>query len=240
MTSKTFRKMLTALCAGLLLIPYGPASALDQTDGGDAPPPIELRGITIEYAVLNDTGGLVWETPSPATPNAVPNVSQRLRFRATVTNRRPGARIRLRALFHEVCPPPDAGKSFLSKLRHLTESDPGSLTADPADDEEQSVKPDGTVSIEMLVHCDDCAENSCGKKCGRDRDHLGEGPHAVTLTTTDGPPPSTGGQRAAARLHETHEAKPSSFKVDLVSFCPAARRKQSPARRAPRPRGARN
>lgn len=232
MTSKTFGKILMAVCAGLLLVPLGPAPSLGQSRGGvQTPPPIELTGITIEYAVLNDIGDLVWETPGSATPNAIPAVAQRLRFRATVTNRQPGSRIRLRAVFQEVCPMLKTGRRFLAKLRHLTESDPGNLTADPADDEEQTVKPDGTVSIETLVHCDVCPENACGKRCSGNKDHLGEGPHLVTLTATDPQSASPVSERGAARPHETHATRPSSFKVELTSFCPGARWRPSPTRR---------
>jgi len=234
MMSTTFRKLLPVACAGLLLIAHGPTPSLGRQTGGTPPAPIELSGITVEYAVSDEVGDLAWATPATKTPNVIPSETQRLRFRATVTNRPPGARVRLRAILQELCPAPDSGKPFLAKLRHLTETDPGNSTADPSDDEEQVIKPDRTVSIEIPVHCEACGETSCGKKCGADRDHLGEGPHVVTVTTTD-PPPAPGGESRAAT---TGAARPSSFRVEVRSVCPAQRR-PSGTRPAPRPRAAR-
>jgi hypothetical protein len=217
MMSTTFRKLLPVACAGMLLTAHGPTPSLSRQAGGTPPAPIELSGITIEYGIPNDVGDIVWAAPSPAKPNVIPAESERLRFRATVNNRLPGARVRLRAILQELCPAPDSGKPFLAKLRHLTETDPGNSTVDAADDEEQVIKADRTVSIEIPVHCEACGATSCGKPCHADRDHLGEGPHVVTVTTTD-PPPASGGE---SRTATAGEARPSSFRVDVRSVCPA-------------------
>jgi hypothetical protein len=231
MISKTFRKLLLVAYAGLLLVAHGPTPSLGRQTGGTPPAPIELSGVTIEYAISNEVGDIVWVTPAPKTPNVIPSETQRLRFRATVTNRPPGARIRVRAILQEVCTGFDGGKPFLAKLRHLTETDPGNATDDPSDDEEQVIKQDRTISIEIPVHCDACGETSCGKKCRADRDHLGEGPHVVTTTTTD-PPPASGGESRAAT---TGAARPSSFRVEVRSVCPAQRKPSGSRRRGAHP-----
>jgi len=220
MTNTTLRKLLLAVSVGLLLMLHVPTSSLAQQAGRTTPAPIELKGIIIEYAVPDATGDLVWKTPEPGKPNVIPAASERLRFKATVTNRQPGARIKLRGLFQELCPSPDPGKKFLSKMKHLTETDPGNVTADPADDEEQVIKPDGTVAIEIVVHCETCGAVECGKRCGQHRDHLGEGPHVLGVTATDAPPPARPESGGSARHAETTGAKPSSFRVDLMSVCP--------------------
>lgn len=235
MASNTFKKLLSVACAGLMFIAYVPTPSFAQQTRSTPPAPIELSGITFEYAVLNSTGQLVWATPTLDKPNVIPSESQRLRFKATVNNRAPGTRIRLRAILQEVCPSPDAGKRFLSKLRPLTETDLGDLTPDPADNEEQVVQPDGTVSIELPVHCDACPESACGKRCGAYRDHLGEGPHIVDLMTTDQPPAPRETSLQAARRSDSASALRSTLRVDLMSVCPAPQR-QKGRRPAPRPR----
>jgi hypothetical protein len=194
-----------------------------------------LSGITFEYAVLDSSGNLVWETPAPDKPNVIPSEAQRLRFRATVTNREPGARVRLQAILQEVCPSPDAGKRFLAKLRYLTQTDPGNLTPDPADDEEQVVKADGTISVELIVHCEACAESVCGRRCGEHRDHLGEGPHVVDLAATDAGTTSGGTTSLAARRTDSAAAGTSSIRMDLTSVCPGPRRQRG-KRTAPKSR----
>ncbi|HEX8145590.1 MAG TPA: hypothetical protein VF591_00185 [Pyrinomonadaceae bacterium] len=210
------RKLLPAVAAGLLLILHAHTSSLAQTR---STAPIELSGITIEYALQGPgPGDVKWHTPPSDKPNEIPAASVRVRFRATVTNRVPGAKVRLRAVFQDVCPSPDPGKKFLSKLKHLAESDPGGVTPDTTDDEAQVIKPDGTVAIELLVHCPGCGEAECGKKCGEHRDHLGEGPHILGVTTSDVPPDDTSGLTAGARQSGT--ARPSTFKVNLMSVCP--------------------
>jgi hypothetical protein len=234
MAITTFRKLLPVACAALLFIALAAEPSLGQQTAG-SPAPVELSGITFEYAVLDSGGNLVWETPATDKPNVIPSEAQRLRFRATVTNREPGARVRLKAVLQEVCPSPDAGKKFISKLRHMTETDPGNLTPDPADDEEQVVKADGTVSVELLVHCDTCTESVCAKKCGDHRDHLGEGPHVVDLTGADAGTTSTGTSSLAARHSDSAPAAASSIRMDLSSVCPVPQR-QKEKRTAPRPR----
>lgn len=226
MTRTTLRKLLLAVFAGLLFILHVPGSSLAQQAGRTTPEPIELSGITLEYAVVNEAGELVWGAPSSDKPNVIPAESVRLRFTAKITNRLPGVRIRLRGIFHELCPSPDPGKKFLSKLKHLTETDPGGLTPDPADDEEQTIKSDGTVVVELVVHCEVCGEAKCGKKCGEYRDHLGEGPHVLGVTTSDAPPSGSSGTAGAARHEGAAAAKPSSYRVDLKSVCPAQRKPQ--------------
>lgn len=225
MTRTTLRKLLLAVFAGLLFILQVPGSSLAQQAGRTTPEPIELSRITVEYAVQNGEGDIVWGAPANDKPNVIPAESVRLRFTARVTNREPGARIRLRGIFHELCPSPDPGKNFLSKLKHLTETDPGGATPDPTDDEEQTIKSDGTVVIEIVVHCEGCAKATCGKKCGEYRDHLGEGPHVLGVTATDAPPSGSSVTTVAAR-HEGATAKPSSFRVDLKSVCSAQRKPQ--------------
>lgn len=233
----TFRKLLPAAFAGLLLVALAAEPSLGQQTAG-SPATVELSGITFEYAVLDSSGNLVWETPSPDKPNVIPAEAQRLRFRATVTNREPGARVRLKAVLQEVCPSPDAGKKFISKLRRMTETDPGNLTPDPADDEEQVVKTDGTVSVELLVHCDTCGESVCAKKCGDHRDHLGEGPHVVDLTSTDAGTTSARSSSAASRQSDSAPPGASSVRMDLSSVCQMPQRPRG-KRPAPRRRTSR-
>lgn len=233
----TFRKLPPAVCAVLLFIALAAAPSLGRQTA-DSPPPVELSGITFEYAVLDSGGNLVWETAASDKANVIPSESQRLRFSARVTNREPGATVRVRAILQEVCPSPDAGKKFLAKLRHLTETDPGNLTPDPADDEEQVVKADGTVSVELVVHCEACAESMCGKKCGEYRDHLGEGPHVVDLTATDMGTTTGATSSSAARHSDSAAAGISSIRMDLKSVCPGPR-KQRGKRTAPRSRASR-
>lgn len=235
MASNTFRRLLPVVCAGLLSMTHVPAPSFGQQTRGTAAAEIELSGITFEYAVLDGTGEIVWATPAPDKPNVIPAESQRLRFKATVNNREPGTRIRLRAVLRELCPPPDEGKHFLSKLRHLNATDPGNLTPDPTDDEEQVVKPDRTVSIEILVHCDTCAEAVCGKRCSMHLDHLGEGPHVVDLTATDPPPAARETSSQAARHSDSASATYSIVRVNLISVCPRMQ-KQKRARNTSRRR----
>jgi hypothetical protein len=235
MASNTFRKLLSVASAGLIFILYVHTPSFAQQTRSTPLAPIELSGITFEYAVLNSIGQLVWATPTSDKPNVIPSESQRLRFKATVNNRAPGTRIKLRAALQEVCPSPDASKRFLTKLRHLTETDPGDLTPDPADNEEQVVQPDGTVSIELPVHCDACTESACGRRCGAYRDHLGEGPHIVDLITTDSPPANRETSHQAARHSDLASALTSTLRVDLMSVCPAPQRQRG-RRPAPRPR----
>jgi hypothetical protein len=238
MASNTFRKLLSVACAGIMFIAYIPTPSFTQQTGSTPPAPIELSGITFEYAVLDSTGQLVWATPQADKPNVIPSEAQRLRFKATVNNRAPGTRIMLRAILQEVCPSPDAGKRFLSKLRPLTETDHGDQTPDPADNEEQVVQPDGTVSIELLVHCDACIKSACGKKCGAYRDHLGEGPHIVDITTADAPSAPREISLQGARHSGSTSALPSTLRVDLMSVCTTPQRQRG-RRPAPRPRATR-
>lgn len=226
MASNTFRGLLLVMCAGLMFIAYVPTPSSGQQAGSTPPAPIELSGITFEYAILNSMGELVWVTPAPDKPNVIPSGSQRLRFKATTNNREPGTRIRVRAILQEGCSSPDAGKPFLSKLRYLTETDTGNQTPDPADNEEQIVKADGTVSVELLVHCDACIESMCGKRCGANRDHLGEGPHIVQLTAIDVSPAPRKTSPEAARHSDAASALPFTFRVDLMSVCPAPQRQR--------------
>jgi hypothetical protein len=186
---------LQGLCAILLLmIPLGLKATLAQTD---PTPPIELSEITMEYAVLDASGQLKWETPDPKSPNEIPAGAQKLRFTAKVNNRTEGSKIKLKAALQELCSSPDAGKPFLARLRHLTETEK----------EVEVGKGNKQVTIELTVHCEECVHAVCGKECP-DRDHLGEGPHVITLTSTD---PPTGRNTAAA--------KPASVRVDIRSVC---------------------
>lgn len=233
MTMKILRKLTLAVSAGLLFILHVPESSFAQEARHDSSAPIELSEIKIMYAVENEAGELVWAAPAQDKPNVIPAESVRLRFTAKVTNRSPGSGIRLRAIFNELCPSPDAGKNFLSRLKHLTETDPGGLTPDPADDEEQTIKSDGTVAIELTVHCDVCAEATCGKKCHESRDHLGEGPHVLDVTPSDGPSEGSSEPTNAARHEGVAVPRLSSFRVDLKSVCPAQRKPRG-KRAAPR------
>lgn len=186
---------LRALCAILLLmIPLGLKATLAQTE---PTPPIELSEITMQYAVLDASGQLKWETPDPKSPNEIPAGAQKLRFTAKVNNRTEGSKIKLKAALQELCSSPDAGKPFLARLRHLNETEK----------EVEVGKGNKQVTIELTVHCEECVPAVCGKECP-DRDHLGEGPHVITLTSTDPP---------AGR--NTTAAKPASVRVDIRSVC---------------------
>lgn len=181
----------------LLLMNLGAKPALGQ---GRAPitPPIELSDIRMEFAVLDASGKLRWETPDPQTPNQIPSGAQKLRFTAKVTNRPAGSKIRVKLALQEICSSPDAGKPYLVRLRHLTETEK----------EVDVSKPNGEFSVELLVHCEDCVHAVCGCECP-DRDHLGEGPHQTTLTVSD-----TGSAKNAVA------AKPASVRMDINSVCP--------------------
>jgi hypothetical protein len=170
-------------------------------------PPIEFSQITFEFAVSNASGQLVWKTPKPGLPNTIPAVAEKLRFTARVNNRPAGTSIQIRAVLQELCPSPDSGKKFLARLRHLTES--------ASNDEVQVIDAAGKVTIEINVHCHDCLEAVCGKRCPG-KDHLGEGPHLVTVTASDPPPNVPEPSRPSTPL----AAKPASFRVDIKSVCP--------------------
>jgi len=191
---------LPAFCAVLLLmIPLGLKPTLAQKkDSMEAPtPPVELSNITFQFAVLDSSGQLKWETPNPKTPNEIPAGTQKLKFTAKVNNRPAGSTIRVKAALQEVCASPDAGKPFLARLRHLTENE-----------QDLEISKTGQIVIELIVHCEECVHATCGKECP-DKDHLGEGPHATTLTVSD---PPTGKNIMAA--------KPASFRMDVRSVCP--------------------
>ena len=188
-----------ALCAVLLLmIPLSLKLTLAQRKDSEPTPPIELSEITMEFAVLDASGQLKWETPDPKAPNEIPAGAQKLKFTAKVNNRPGGSKIRLKAALQELCSSPDAGKPFLARLRHLTETEK----------EVEVSRGTGQVTIELAVHCEECVHATCGRECP-DRDHLGEGPHVTTLTVTD---PPTG--------RNTGTAKPASFRMDIKSVCP--------------------
>ncbi|HEX7312601.1 MAG TPA: hypothetical protein VF297_01700 [Pyrinomonadaceae bacterium] len=207
--------MLPILCAGFLLASSGSAQKRRAPHEGPVTPPIELSEITLEYAVPNESGSaIVWKTPTAEAPNTIPATARKLRFTAKVVNRQKGSTIRIKAALQEVCPSPDGDKKFLAKLRHLTESDATNATTDPADNETQVIDQDGRVTIEIPTHCDDCERSTCGDSC--DRDHLGEGPHITTLTTSD-PPPSL---RARQGKKHGAAARPASFRLDVVTVCP--------------------
>lgn len=210
----TLRRLLPILFASLLLVPSGHAQTQRGRHDETETSPIELNEITLEFAVQDNSGKVVWQQPAADAPNTIPAGALRLRFTVKVVNRPKGSTIRLRATLQEVCPSPDSDKAFLARLRHLTESDPSHQTTDPADDELQVVGPDGRVTIEIPVHCDTCVHATCGKQCP-DRDHLGEGPHVTTLTASDGElgPRSPTKNRGAV-------AKPASFRMNVMSACP--------------------
>lgn len=211
----TLRRLLPILCAGFLLAPSGFAQTPRPRHDEPAVPPIELSEITLEYAVLNEAGSAtVWKTPAAEAPNTIPATARKLRFTAKVVNRPKGSTIRIRAALQEVCPSPDGGKKFLAKLRHLTESDATNATPDPADNEAQVIDQNGRVTIEISTHCDGCVPSACGDSC--DKDHLGEGPHLTTLTTSD---PQTS-QRASQGKRHAAAAKASSFRLDIITVCP--------------------
>lgn len=210
----TLRRLLPILCAGFLLASSGFAQKQRVPHDEPAVPPIELSEITLEYAVLNEAGsGLAWKTPTAEAPNTIPATARRLRFTAKVGNRPKGSTIRIRAALQEVCPSPDSDKKFLAKLRHLTESDATNATPDPADNETQVIDQNGRVTIEISTHCDDCERSTCGNSC--DKDHLGEGPHLTTLTTSD-PTPSQQARHGKRQV----AAKAASFRLDILTVCP--------------------
>lgn len=229
MTKTTMRSLclLPLACAALALLAQ---PGLGQKLPGrheEATPPIQLGDITVEYLVQNDAGQFAWQSPEPGNPNAIPIPAgaQRLRLTASVLNRDNGSTVRFRAALQEVCRSGKGGRAYITRLRHLTESDPtGGLTGGEATDDELRVVEGGKVSIELPVHCEDCVRASCGREC-EGRDHLGEGPHVVIVTTSD-PSPSdpqngpasrvAGGQSATAAA----AAKPSSYRLDVMSVCP--------------------
>lgn len=220
MTRTTLLRLLPLACAlGLLAARPGLGQTQARLHDGATTPPVELSEIAISYYIQNEAGQFNWETPQPAEPNAVPAGAQKIRITARVNNRPSKSTIRIRATLQEQCPSPDAGKNYLARLRHLTESDAtGKQTADRADDELREVQSDGRVTIEIPVHCDECVHASCGRECP-DRDHLGEGPHVITVTTSD--PQSDPAARArGGRAASSNPAKPSSFRLDIMSVCP--------------------
>jgi hypothetical protein len=236
MTKTTLRRLLPLTCiVGLLLLAQpglgqtkarrhrAPKAAPKQAQrhgGGSVTPPIELSDITIEYFIQDDAGRFSWQTPDPAEPNTIPSGAQRLRFTAKVNNRPNGSTVRFRATLQELCPSPDSGKQYLVSLRHLTESDPtGEQTEDKADDELRKVKSDGKIAIEIPVHCEECVRSTCGRECPG-RDHLGEGPHVVVLTTSDPQPEPSPRAARGVRATPPGKAMPSSFRLDVMSVCP--------------------
>jgi hypothetical protein len=192
------RVCLPILCVGLmLLINLGVKPVFGQGKGSITPP-IELRDIRLEFALLDASGELYWGTPDPKTPNQIPAGAQKLKISAKVSNRPPGSQISVRAGLQELCPTPDVGKPFLTRLRHLTESD-----------QEVEVKSaTEEIAIELTVHCEDCVHAICGCECPG-KDHLGEGPHVIIITVSDPPP-----------AKNTLRAKSASFRMDIVSVCP--------------------
>lgn len=211
----TLRRLLPILCAGLLLTSSGLAQKPQAPQEEQGIPPIELKEVTLEYAVRDLAGSeLVWKAPTAEAPNTIPATTERLRFTAKVVNRPKGSAIMIKATLQEVCPSPDDGKNFLAKLRHLTESDPTNTT-DPADNELQVIGQDGRVTIEIPTHCDDCIRSTCADSC--DRDHLGEGPHSTTIRASDRPPPPRAKQRKG---QVTAVAKPAYLRLDIITVCP--------------------
>jgi hypothetical protein len=203
-----------------------------KTHDEPKPQPIELSQITLAYAIQDDEGAIVWETPKRDAPNTIPAGATKLRFTAMVNNRPKNSRIRLRAILQETCPSPDTDKPFLAGLRHLTETDPtGQQTGDTSDDEMQVIDANGRVTIELSVHCEDCVRAACGRECSG-RDHLGEGPHVITLTTTDLTTEPKTSQKKQKR--STDIAKPSSWRVDIMSVCPKEERKSPAAEKSSR------
>lgn len=221
----TLQRLLSVLCAGFLFIPTGFAQSPGNRHDEPKTPPIELSEITLAFATHDAAGRLVWETPPPENPNTVPASAVRLRFAAKVNNRPTGSFIRIRAVLQEVCPSPDGGKNFLARLRHLTESDSANLPSDPTDNELRQIGKDGRVTIEIPVHCDDCVPAACGTECP-DRDHLGEGPHLATLTTSDADQTNSAPRQAQTKQLAA-AAKPSSFRLDIKSVCPKGARKKT-------------
>lgn len=197
----TQRVWLPILCVSfLLLLQFGVRPAFGQAKDGTQTktPPIEISDIRMEFAVLDEAGKLRWEPPDPQKPNEIPAGSQKLRFTAKVTNRPGGSLIKVRAALQELCSSPDPGKPYLARLRHLTDTEK----------DVEVTKNTGEISIELPVHCDDCVHATCGCECP-DRDHLGEGPHLITLTVSDPPAP-----------RNTTPAKPASVRMDIRSVCP--------------------
>lgn len=211
MKRTTLYQALLIICGGLIFSAPCFGQSQSRQDDAQEAAPIQLSRIRFAFAVQNQSGQLVWQNPKPGAPNTIPAGAQRLRFTAKVVNRPAGASIRIRALLQELCPSPDAGKPFLARLRHLTETDStGQQTpGDGTDDEIKVIGPDGGITIELLVHCDDCERAICGKQCPG-RDHLGEGPHLVTLTASD--------SSEASRMGAP-QAKPSSFRMNIRSVC---------------------
>lgn len=221
MTNKILHRLLVIMCAGLLHVSFSFGQTSKPSHDDPQVAPIELSEITLAYAVPNEAGVMVWETPKPDALNAIPSGARKLRFTAKVNNRPTGSKIRIRVILQELCPSPDAGKSFLAGLRHLTETDPtGIQTVDTADNEVQLINPEGRISIEIPVHCEDCGKAICGKACP-DKDHLGEGPHWVVVTTSDSG--LEGGKGSRKKLSVI--AKPSSLGIDIISVCPKEEKK---------------
>lgn len=231
MTKTTMRslRLLTLACAALVLFAQPGLGQKSPARHGEPTPPIQLGDITVEYQIQNDAGQLVWQASGelPGNPNVI-QVSagaQRLRLTASVGNRDNGRRIRFRAALQEVCQPKEGGKPYITSLKHLTESDPnGGQTGESTDDELRVVER-GKVSIELPVHCEDCVRESCGSRGCDGKDHLGEGPHVIVVTTSDPPPtdPETGpAARATAAKPSASAAaaKPSSYRLDVKTFCP--------------------
>jgi hypothetical protein len=203
------RTTLRALWPGLIMLLLIWVNT-EQTSGQSAQQPIELKDITLEYLAKSHEGTPVWFKSDPQTISSVPFDALKLRITARVTNRPAGTKIRLRAEMQETCFPLGPKKSFLMKLTHLTESAPAN--------EEQQIKPDGTIQIELSAHCDDCSHTVCGKEChgGHGGDHLGEGPHVLDLTVSDLTPPLA--DNAAS-------SKPPSFILQFESKCPKPTRR---------------
>lgn len=214
MTKMTPTRLPLIALAVFLLVPLAREPSFAQAHDEPKTPPVELSNISLSFLVQNAAGSLVWESPRPGEPSTIPAGARRLRLTAKVENRREGAQIRVRATLQELCPSPDKGKNYLARLRHLTESDPdGNQTKDTSDDEVQTIQPGGRIAIEIPVHCEQCVRAACGKGC--DRDHLGEGPHQVTVTTSDPPPSDPPSGRATTPL----PAKLSSFRLEIKTVC---------------------
>lgn len=230
-TTRSLRLLPPAAAALVLLFAqaaYGQKSP-GRHEGAAAAEPILLGDITVEHQLHNDAGQLVWRSSKSDNPNAIEIQSGALRLRLTaaVKNRVDGSRVRLRAALHEVCRSKDRGKQYITRLRHLTESDAhGDRTGEKTDDELRVVEA-GKVSIELPVHCPDCVRAECENEGCEGKDHLGEGPHVVIVTTSDPPPsdPPPGPQtapasRTAGPTQAVSPARLSSYRVDLMSKCP--------------------
>lgn len=216
----TLHKLLPVLCAGLLFILPCFGHSSDKRHDEMKIDPIALSEITFEFYTFDSAGRPVWESPKPKEPNTIPASARKLRLTAKVNNRPAGSTIRIKAVLQERCPSPDKGKNYLARLRHLTESDSASTTAETTDDEVRTIDANGKVTIEIPVHCDHCERARCGKECP-EKDHLGEGPHLVTLTTTDQP---AGDAQQAPTDHAAAAVKPSSFRLEIKSVCPKAKK----------------